>query len=93
MTTFNELNLDLSIIEGLNKQGITKPTAIQAEAIGPALENKDIIGEAFTGSGKTLAYLLPLFHKIDTSKREMQAIILAPTHELALHSRFYWKNS
>ena len=84
MTTFNELNLDSNIIEGLNKQGITKPTAIQAEAIGPALENKDIIGEAFTGSGKTLAYLLPLFHKIDISKREMQAIILAPTHELAL---------
>ena len=84
MTTFNELNLDSNIIEGLNKQGITKPTAIQAEAIGPALENKDIIGEAFTGSGKTLAYLLPLFHKIDISKREMQAIILAPTHELAI---------
>ena len=84
MTTFNELNLDSNIIEGLKKQGITKPTAIQAAAISPALENKDIIGEAFTGSGKTLAYLLPIFHKIDTSKREIQAIILAPTHELAL---------
>lgn len=84
MTTFNELNLDSNIIEGLKKQGITKPTAIQAAAIRPALENKDVIGEAFTGSGKTLAYLLPIFHKIDTSKREMQAIVLAPTHELAL---------
>lgn len=84
MTTFNDLNLDSNIIEGLKKQGITKPTAIQAAAIKPALENKDVIGEAFTGSGKTLAYLLPIFHKIDTSKREMQAIILAPTHELAL---------
>ncbi|MBE6062089.1 MAG: DEAD/DEAH box helicase [Clostridium butyricum] len=84
MTTFNDLNLDSNIIRGLKKQGITKPTAIQASAIVPALENKDVIGEAFTGSGKTLAYLLPIFHKIDTSKREMQAIILAPTHELAL---------
>lgn len=84
MTTFNDLNLDSNIIEGLKKQGITEPTAIQTAAIAPAMENKDVIGEAFTGSGKTLAYLLPIFHKIDTSKREMQAIILAPTHELAL---------
>lgn len=84
MTTFNDLNLDSNIIEGLKKQGITDPTSIQATAITPAMENKDVIGEAFTGSGKTLAYLLPIFHKIDTSKREMQAIVLAPTHELAL---------
>lgn len=82
--TFNDLKLNSNIIEGLKKQGITVPTAIQSAAILPALENKDIIGEAFTGSGKTLAYLLPIFHKIDVSKREMQAIVLAPTHELAL---------
>lgn len=82
--TFNDLNLNSNIIEGLKKQGITTPTEIQSAAILPALENKDIIGEAFTGSGKTLAYLLPIFHKIDVSKREMQALVLAPTHELAL---------
>lgn len=82
--TFNDLKLNSNIIEGLKKQGITVPTEIQSAAILPALENKDIIGEAFTGSGKTLAYLLPIFHKIDVSKREMQAIVLAPTHELAL---------
>jgi ATP-dependent RNA helicase DeaD len=82
--SFNDLNLNSNIIEGLKKQGITVPTAIQVSSILPALENKDIIGEAFTGSGKTLAYLIPLFHKIDTSKREMQGIILAPTHELAI---------
>ncbi|EKQ57078.1 MULTISPECIES: DEAD/DEAH box helicase [unclassified Clostridium] len=83
-TSFNDLNLNLNIIEGLKKQGITTPTPIQASSIIPALENKDIIGEAVTGSGKTLAYLIPLFHKIDASKREMQGIILAPTHELAI---------
>jgi ATP-dependent RNA helicase DeaD len=82
--SFNDLNLTSNIIEGLEKQKITVPTAIQISAIPPALENKDIIGEAFTGSGKTLAYLIPLFHKIDTTKREMQGIILAPTHELAI---------
>jgi len=82
--SFTNLNINPNIIEGLKKQGITVPTPIQASSILPALENKDVIGEAFTGSGKTLAYLIPLFHKIDTSKREMQGIILAPTHELAI---------
>lgn len=82
--SFTDLNVNSNIIEALKKQGITTPTEIQTLSIGPALENKDIIGEAFTGSGKTLAYLIPLFHKIDTSKREMQGIILAPTHELAI---------
>ncbi|OCB00026.1 DEAD/DEAH box helicase [Clostridium beijerinckii] len=83
INSFSDLNLNSSIIEGLQKQNINIPTSIQANSILPALEGKDIIGEAFTGSGKTLAYLLPLFHKIDTSKKEMQGIILAPTHELA----------
>ncbi|WP_238948010.1 DEAD/DEAH box helicase [Clostridium sp. YIM B02569] len=82
INSFSDLNLNSSIIEGLQKQGINIPTSIQSSSILPALEGKDIIGEAFTGSGKTLAYLLPLFHKIDTSKREMQGLILAPTHEL-----------
>ena len=57
MTTFNDLNLDSNIIQGLKKQDITEPTAIQAAAIMPAMENKDVIGEAFTGSGKTLAFI------------------------------------
>lgn len=82
--SFKELNLNSNIINGLKKQGITEPTTIQSSCIIPAIENKDIIGESYTGSGKTLAYLLPLFEKIDTSKREMQALVLAPTHELAL---------
>jgi ATP-dependent RNA helicase DeaD len=81
---FGEYSLDSDIIQGLAKQGITAPTKIQALVINPALENKDVIGNSYTGSGKTLAYLLPLFQRIDTSKREMQAIILAPTHELVM---------
>lgn len=81
---FDELDLNLNIIEGLKKQNITEPTTIQYLTIPKALENKDIIGEAFTGSGKTLAYLVPLFHKINSEKREMQAIVLAPTHELVM---------
>jgi ATP-dependent RNA helicase DeaD len=83
-TTFDELGLNLNLIEGLKKSNITDPTDIQIKTIPLALENKDIIGQSQTGSGKTLAYLLPIFQKIDSSKKEMQAIILAPTHELVM---------
>ena len=82
--TFLDFGLNQSLIEGLKKQGIEEPTAIQAKAIPLGLENKDIIGQSQTGSGKTLAYLLPIFQKVDSSKREMQAIILAPTYELVM---------
>ncbi len=84
ITSFDKLELSANLINGLQKQGITEPTDIQTKAIPVALENKDIIGQSITGSGKTLAYLLPIFEKIDNTKREMQAIILAPTHELAI---------
>ena len=52
--------------------------------MGSALLGKDIIAEAHTGTGKTLAFLIPIFEKINVEKREMQAIILAPTHELVV---------
>lgn len=79
-----QLSVALPLIQGLAKAGITQPTDIQCEVIPLALAGKDIIGQSPTGTGKTLAYLLPLFHKIDTAKRETQAFILAPTHELAI---------
>jgi superfamily II DNA/RNA helicase len=81
---FQELGLKGSITNGLNKMGITIPTDIQTKVIPMALENKDIVGQSKTGTGKTLAYLLPIFQKIDIEKREMQALVLAPTHELAM---------
>lgn len=81
---FDILGLNANLIEGLKKEEINEPTDIQAKVIPLALENKDIIGESETGSGKTLAYLLPIFQKVDSSKREMQAIVLAPTHELVM---------
>ena len=82
--SFTELNLNNNIVEGLHKQEITIPTMVQELAIPKALENLDIIAEAHTGSGKTLAFLTPIFQKINTEKKEMQAIILAPTHELVM---------
>ncbi len=84
MKTFNELDLKEELVKGLLAQNISVPTEIQATAIPLILNNEDVIGKSATGTGKTLAYLLPLFQKIDTSKREMQVLILTPTHELAM---------
>ena len=82
--SFNELNINQSIVMALKKQNITTPTGIQETSIPFALENKDIIAEAHTGTGKTLAFLIPIFEKINLEKREIQAIILAPTYELVV---------
>ncbi len=84
MTTFAQLGLSEALIHALAQQAITAPTAIQAAAIPPLLEGGDVIGQAHTGSGKTLAYLCPLFLKLDPSRRETQALVLAPTHELVM---------
>ncbi len=81
---FEQLGLNADIIQGLIKDDIINPTQIQGEVIPKALLNSDIIAESETGSGKTLAYLLPLFQKVNWSKKEMQAVILLPTHELAI---------
>lgn len=82
--SFQELGLTDVLVEALKKANITIPTDIQTSTIPLALDNRDIIGQSQTGSGKTLAYLLPIFQRIAEEKREMQCIILAPTHELVM---------
>lgn len=59
VTTFSELELDESLLDALQDKGFTRPTAIQAAAIPPALDGRDVLGSAPTGTGKTAAYLLP----------------------------------
>ena len=86
MKTFKELNLNKEIIEGLNKQNIKTPTEIQNLVIEDILNGFDVLAESFTGSGKTLAFVAPILQKIDTSKKEMQCLILAPTHELVIQT-------
>lgn len=82
--TFEQLNLNSNLIDGLKKQDITSPTEVQSLVIKNILDHKDLLVNAQTGSGKTLSYLLPMFEKIDTTKRETQVLILAPTHELVM---------
>jgi superfamily II DNA/RNA helicase len=81
---FDNMNLNKSLIKALEIEKITIPTEIQRRVIPVALENKDVIAQSETGTGKTLAYLLPLYHKLNSLNREMQAIIMVPTHELAI---------
>ena len=82
--TFENMQLNASLIDALKTADITVPTEIQQKVIPVAKQNNDLIFQSETGTGKTLAYLLPLFEKIDTEKKEMQALILVPTHELAI---------
>lgn len=81
---FNDLNINEKIINGLKNQNIENPTKVQSLSIPKILENKDLIVNSETGSGKTLSFLIPSFERIDTSKRETQVLILAPTHELVM---------
>lgn len=68
----------------LTKQGITAPTPIQMQAIPAALAGRDAVLQAQTGTGKTLAFLLPILQRIDPGQPQAQALIVAPTRELAL---------
>jgi superfamily II DNA/RNA helicase len=82
--SFINLGIGASLTAALHRAGLTTPTAIQSEVVPVALAGRDVVAQSATGTGKTLAYLLPLFAKIDITKRENQAIILTPTHELAI---------
>lgn len=73
-----------ALAQALAKMNITEPTDIQAQVIPHMLEGRDVIGQAHTGSGKTLAYLCPILMQIDPTAKQVQALILAPTHELVI---------
>jgi ATP-dependent RNA helicase DeaD len=84
MSNFQDMALDSSIMKGVEKMGFKKPSPIQERAIGPLLKGLDVIGQAKTGSGKTLAFSVPLLQSIDVKNRKVQALVLAPTRELAV---------
>ena len=81
---FSHLKLHPSLLKAIRELGFVRPTAIQAEAIPPALAGHDLIACAQTGSGKTAAFLLPIVHRLlDRPRRTSKALVLAPTRELA----------
>lgn len=81
---FSIFNLDKSILKALEKMNFETPSVIQAQAIPLIQEGKDLIALAQTGSGKTAACAIPICNRVDTTRIEVQALIIVPTRELAL---------
>lgn len=81
---FAELGVSAELLIALDRAGFEAPTAIQAAAIPVLLEGRDVVGQARTGTGKTAAFGLPLLQRVDRSRSDVQAIVLAPTRELAV---------
>lgn len=85
MIKFRELGLSDDILKALEKKGFEEPTPIQAQTIPMLLKGThDIIGQAQTGTGKTAAFGLPILEKMDGHQKYVQAIVVAPTRELAI---------
>ncbi|GEP35277.1 ATP-dependent RNA helicase DeaD [Nocardioides szechwanensis] len=82
--TFADLGLGDAVLKALNDVGYESPSAIQAATIPPLLAGKDMVGLAQTGTGKTAAFALPILDQLDMKQKKPQALVLAPTRELAL---------
>ena len=88
MTQFTDLGLDRGLLKALSDEGYSTPTPIQAQAIPPILEGRDLLGIAQTGTGKTAAFALPILHRLAADRRpahrrSCRVLILSPTRELA----------
>ncbi|MBF0781145.1 MULTISPECIES: DEAD/DEAH box helicase [unclassified Granulicatella] len=84
---FSELGLSEALLKSIKKMGFEEATPIQAQTIPLALEGKDVIGQAQTGTGKTASFGLPMLEKINTKKRVIQGLVIAPTRELAIQTQ------
>ncbi|GAA1507834.1 DEAD/DEAH box helicase [Nocardioides humi] len=82
--TFADLGLGDRILKALRDIGYESPSAIQAATIPHLLEGRDVMGLAQTGTGKTAAFALPILDRLDLTQKPPQALVLAPTRELAL---------
>src|SRR3954451_10589531 len=91
--SFTELGLSAKVLDAVSAAGYSIPTPIQAQAIPPALQRKDVLGLAQTGSGKTAAFVLPMLTLLEKGRaraRMPRTLILEPTRELAaqVHQAF-----
>lgn len=83
-TEFTQLNLLPQLVQAVGERGYLAPTPIQSAVIPAMLAGQDVIGQAQTGTGKTAAFALPLLQKLEANQPFVQALVLAPTRELAL---------
>jgi ATP-dependent RNA helicase DeaD len=81
---FRDLRLPDALLTTLSEVGYERPSPIQAATIPPLLDGRDLLGQAQTGTGKTAAFALPILARLDLSKTRPQALVLAPTRELAI---------
>ncbi|KAI9253930.1 ATP-dependent RNA helicase eIF4A [Phascolomyces articulosus] len=81
---FDNMNLKTELLRGVYAYGFERPSAIQQRAIMPVIKGHDVIAQAQSGTGKTATFSISILQSIDTSIKETQALILAPTRELAL---------
>merc|ERR1711920_121160 len=79
----DDYDLDENLLRGIYSYGFEKPSAIQQRGIKPLLDGRDTIGQAQSGTGKTATFAIGCLARLDTRKRATQALILAPTRELA----------
>ena len=84
MPVFDEMGLSRPVIQAVAAMGFETATAIQEQAIQPAMTGMDIIGQAQTGTGKTAAFGIPMVEKIDREKGEVKGLVVTPTRELAV---------
>src|SRR3954447_4212144 len=82
--TFAELGIDERVLRALEDVGYESPSPIQAATIPALLEGRHVVGLAQTGTGKTAAFAVPILSQLDLRQRAPQALVLAPTRELAL---------
>jgi len=83
LPTFDEIGLREDLLRGLYAYGLEKPSAIQQRAIVPMIKGRDVIAQAQSGTGKTTMLSVSCLQMVDTSTREIQALVLNPTRELA----------
>ena len=84
ITPFAQLALSAPVLKAIEAVGYETPSPIQAQSIPVLLQGRDLVGQAQTGTGKTAAFALPLLSKLDMSQSTPQALVLAPTRELAI---------
>jgi len=90
--SFDDLNIKSNLLRGIYGNGYENPSAIQKKAIKPLIDGRDLIAQAQSGTGKTATFSIGLLERIDETRHETQAVVLAHTRELALQIEGVIKN-
>ena len=91
LNLFSELQLSAAMQRQLAEANFIHPTPVQAEALPPALEGRDVLATAQTGTGKTLSFLIPLAERMAIETKDAKALVLLPTRELAMQVLDAWR--